>query len=66
MAWRFLVFQKQSALVQWFRTRTAEVRGRTRMALIVALARKLLIDLRRMAKTGEVLEGVCVRPLAVA
>ncbi len=25
LAWRFLVFQKQSALVQWFRTRTAEV-----------------------------------------
>jgi transposase len=66
LAWRFLVFQKDSALVQWFRTRTAEVRGRTRMALVVALARKLLIALWRMARTGEVPEGVCVRPLAVA
>lgn len=66
LAWQFLVFQKDSALVQWFRTRTAEVRGRTRMALVVALARKLLIALWRMARTGEVPEGVCVRPLAVA
>ena len=66
LAWRFLVFQKESALVKWYRARTADARGRTRMALIVALARKLLIALWRMTRTGEVPEGVCVRPLAVA
>src|SRR5512144_127411 len=43
LAWRFLVFQKDSALVRWYRERTADGRGRTRMAMIVALARKLLI-----------------------
>ncbi len=36
------------------------------MALVIALARKLLIALLRMAKTGEIPEGVCVRPPVVA
>lgn len=62
LAWRFLVFQKESALVKWYRERTADGRGRTRMALIVALARKLLIALWRMVKTGEVPQGALVRP----
>lgn len=62
LAWRFLVFQKESALVKWYRERTADGRGRTRMALIVALARKLLIALWRMVKTGEVPKGAVVRP----
>ena len=68
LAWRFLVFQKESALVKWYRERTADGRGRTRMALIVALARKLLIALWRMVKTGEVPQGAVVRsdPAAVA
>jgi transposase len=66
LAWRFLVFQKESALVRWYRERTADGRTRTRMAMIVALARKLLIALWRMAKTGELPEGVRVRPDATA
>ncbi|MEY9558149.1 hypothetical protein ABIA26_000490 [Sinorhizobium fredii] len=36
------------------------------MAMIVALARKLLIALWRMVKTGELPEGVRVRPHATA
>ena len=66
LAWRFLVFQKESALVRWFRERTADGRVRTRMALIVALARKLLIALWRMVRTGEVPEGVRLRAPAMA
>ncbi|ASY72493.1 IS110 family transposase [Sinorhizobium fredii] len=66
LAWRFLVFQKESALVAWYRERTADGRTRTRMAMIVALARKLLIALWRMVKTGELPEGVRVRPHATA
>ncbi|WP_448192774.1 IS110 family transposase [Azospirillum sp. sgz301742] len=62
LAWRFLVFQKESALVKWYRERTADGRGRTRMAMIVALARKLLIALWHMVRTGEVPEGVRLRP----
>src|SRR3954452_12459444 len=48
LAWRFLLFQKESALAQWYRARTADARGSTRKTLIVALARKLLIALWRM------------------
>ncbi len=57
LAWRFLVFQKDCDLVRWFRARTADARGRTRMAMIVAFARKLLIALWRMARDGEVPQG---------
>src|SRR5215204_3442812 len=39
LAWRFLMFQKESALAQWYRARTADARGGTRKTLIVALAR---------------------------
>jgi transposase len=66
LAWRFLVFQKESALVKWYRLRTADARGRTRLALIVALARKLLIALWGMVRTGKVPEGVRVRPIPMA
>ena len=45
LAWRFLMFQKDSALAQWYRARTADARGATRKALIIALARKLRIVL---------------------
>ena len=61
LAWRFLLFQKESALAQWYRARTADARGGTRKTLIVALARKLLIALWRMATTGEVPAGVVLR-----
>ena len=45
LAWRFLMFQKDSALAQWYRARTADARGATRKTMIVALARKLLVAL---------------------
>jgi transposase len=64
LAWRFLLFQKQSALVKWFRARTADGRAATRKTMIVALARKLLIALWRLATTGEVPQGVVLRPAA--
>ena len=62
LAWRFLRFQKQSALVKWFHTRTADGRMATRKTMILALARKLLVALWRLATTGEVPQGVVLRP----
>ena len=59
LAWRFLLFQKDSALAQWYRTRTDG--GRNRKTIIVALARKLLIALWRLVTTGEVPAGVVLR-----
>jgi transposase len=64
MAWRFLRFQKDSRLAHWFSTRAADGRSGTRKTMIVALARKLLIALWRMATTGEIPEGVILRPAA--
>jgi transposase len=61
LAWRFLRFQKDSALAQWFWARTADGRGGTRKTMIVALARKLLVALWRMATTGQIPEGVVLR-----
>ena len=60
LAWRFLMFQKDSALAQWFRARTENARG-TRKTMIVALARKLIIALWRLVTTGEVPAGVVLR-----
>lgn len=62
LAWRFLMFQKNSALAQWYRSRTADGRGGARKTMIVALARKLLIALWRMVTTGEIPEGISLRP----
>jgi transposase len=61
LAWRFLVYQKDSALAQWFRTRTENARG-TRKTMIVALARKLLIALWRLVREGVVPDGIVLRP----
>ena len=64
IAWGFLVHQKDSALAAWYRTRTADARGTTRKTMIVALARKLLIALWRLATTGEVPSGLVLRAAA--
>jgi transposase len=65
LAWRWLMFQKESALAQWFRARTAGARGDVRKTMIVALARKLLIALWRYVTTGEVPAGAKLRPAAI-
>ena len=62
LAWRFLMFQKDSALAQWYRTRTADTRGATRKTMSVALARKLLVALWKLVTTGEVPHGLVLRP----
>jgi len=62
LAWRFLMFQKDSALAQWYRQRTESTRGDIRKKMIVAVARKLLIALWRFVTTGEVPAGVRLRP----
>jgi transposase len=64
LAWRFLLFQQDSALAEWFRSRTEGANGARKTKMIVALARKLLIALWRMVTTGEVPHGVVLRPAA--
>ena len=60
LAWRFLMFQKGSALAQWFRARTENARG-ARKTMIVALARKLVIALWRLVREGVVPDGIVLR-----
>ena len=61
LAWRWLMFQKESALAQWYRARTVDGRRDTRKIMIVALARKLLIALWRYVTTGELPQGVVLK-----
>ena len=62
LAWRWLTFQKDSALAQWFRQRTESARGDIRKTMIVALARKLLIALWRYVTLGRAPQGAVLRP----
>ena len=61
LAWRWLRFQNDSALTQWYRSRTADGRRDTRKTMIIALARKLLIALWRYVTTGELPQGVVLK-----
>jgi transposase len=61
LAGRFLRFQKDSDLAQWFKARATDGRGSTRKTMIVALARKLVIALWRLVTTGEAPQGVSLR-----
>jgi transposase len=61
LAWRFLEFQKGSALAKWFEARTENARG-SRKKMIVALARKLLIALWHFVRDGVIPDGVVLRP----
>lgn len=61
LAWRFLVFQRNSTLARWYVDRTSGCNGARKTTMIVALARKLLIALWRLATTGVVPEGVVLR-----
>jgi transposase len=61
LAWRFLWFQKDSALAQWYQARTAGAGGEIRKKMIVALARKLLIAFWRLVTIGAVPDGLVLR-----
>lgn len=63
LAWRFLMFQKDSDLARWYRTRTQDAPS-TRKSMIVALARKLLIAIWRLVTAGEIPIGVNLRQAA--
>jgi transposase len=58
LAWRLLRHQPESALVKWYRARTADGRRDTRKVMIVALARKLLVAFWELVTNGTVPEGM--------
>jgi transposase len=61
IAWGWLRFQPQSALSQWYERRFGGGSKRLRKIGIVALARKLLIQLWRSVEWGEVPEGAVLK-----
>ena len=61
LAWLWLRHQPDSALSQWFRTRTANAGKRSRRVAIVALARKLIVALWRYLTTGLVPEEAVMK-----
>ena len=60
ISWSWLRFQKESKLTKWFNTRFAEGGKRMRRIGIVAVARKLLIDIWRFVEHGVIPEGAIV------
>jgi transposase len=61
IAWCWLRLQPQSKLSQWFLQRFAQGGKRMRRIGIVAVARRLLVDLWRYLKQGKVPEGAIVK-----
>lgn len=58
IAWAWLRFQPRSRLATWFHERFGQGTGRQRRVGIVAVARRLLVDLWRFLEHGVVPEGV--------
>jgi transposase len=63
MAWVWIRFQPQSKLAQWYRQRFEGGGSRTRRIGIVAVARRLLIDLWRFLEFGVIPEGASLKPM---
>ncbi len=57
IAWSWLRYQPDSKLATWFRARFGSAGSRQRRVGIVALARRLLIDLWRLVEFGVVPDG---------
>lgn len=61
LAWFWLRHQPDSALSHWYQARVGAGKGRIRRIAIVALARKLLVDLWRYVAQGVVPEGAALK-----
>ena len=61
IAWGWLRYQPESELTRWYQERFAQGGSRMRRIGIVALARKLLIQLWRYLETGEIPEGATLK-----
>jgi transposase len=57
IAWGWLQFQPNSALTLWYQRRFARAGPRMRKIGIVAVARRLLIELWRFSETGALPDG---------
>ena len=62
LAWSWLRYQPDSRLSQWFQRRFAKGGKRQRRIGIVALARRLLVDLWRYVDAGVIPVGAVLMP----
>ena len=62
IAWGWIRFQPDSELTRWFERRFAHGGRRMRAIGIVAVSRRLLIDLWRFLETGSIPEGAITSP----
>ena len=60
ISWSWIRYQKGSKLTKWFNKRYAEGGKRMRRIGIVAVARKLLVDIWRYLEHGVIPEGAIV------
>jgi transposase len=61
IAWGWLRFQPESALTRWYEARFGNGSSRVRRIGIVALARRLLVELWRYLETGAVPDGAVLK-----
>jgi transposase len=61
IAWGWLRYQPESELTQWYEERFGSGSSRIRRIGIVALARKLLVELWRYLETGAIPKGVVLK-----
>jgi transposase len=62
IAWGWLRFQPQSKLTKWYRERFGDGGSRQRRIGIVAVARRLFVDLWRFVDQGIIPEGAILSP----
>lgn len=61
IAWAWVRYQPDSALTRWYQERFAQGGSRQRRIGIVALARRLLVELWRYLETGALPEGAVLK-----
>ena len=66
LAWSWVRFQPESKLTRWFEERFGGAGKRVRRVGIVAVARRLLIDMWRFLETGALPEGAQLKKVDVA
>jgi len=64
LGWSWIRYQPESKLTKWYQNRWGTAGKRARKVGIVALSRRLLIELWRYLKTGVVPEGARLKPAA--
>jgi transposase len=61
IAWAWLRFQPDSQLSRWYQERFGKGNSRTHRIGIVALARRLLVELWQYLETGALPDGACLK-----